>query len=155
MTLKPYLAAFFWYIFHEYAWDGFCIWAMKARVGRLPPAEEAAGDPASLEAAGAEAPAEAGADDADPELHAATTRTRAPRAAAPRPKCLETVTCSPPWWLRLKPEVYTRRTAPQGTCLFPSDCLLPRLTRPQGRPEWKPGRCAVEDAIKRTLGAGV
>ena len=33
MTLKPYLSAFFWYIFQEKAWDGFCIWAMNARVG--------------------------------------------------------------------------------------------------------------------------
>src|SRR6188508_1312546 len=103
ITLKPYLAAFFWYIFQEKAWDGFVIVAMNARVGLSPPAAaDGASDPAA-----ALAPAEAGADDADPELHAATTRTRAPRAAAPRPKCLEIVTCSPPWLLRLKPEVYT------------------------------------------------
>src|SRR6476659_3027672 len=100
MTLKPYLSAFFWYIFQEKACDGFVIVAMNARVGFSPVAAEPAGDAAPLEA---------GADDADPELHAATTRTRAPRAAAPRPKCLEIVTCSPPWWLRLKPEVYTGR----------------------------------------------
>src|SRR6476659_8116179 len=87
MTLKPYLSAFFWYIFQEKACDGFVIVAMNARVGFSPVAAEPA----------------------DPELHAATTRTRAPRAAAPRPKCLEIVTCSPPWWLRLKPEVYTGR----------------------------------------------
>ena len=94
MTLKPYLSAFFWYIFQEKAWDGFVIVAMNASVGLSPPA---AGDAAPPEAAGdAAPPAEAGADDADPELHAATTRTRAPRAAAPRPKCLEIVTCSPP-----------------------------------------------------------
>src|SRR6478672_5709126 len=96
MTLKPYLSAFFWYIFQENAWDGFVIVAMNARVGFSPVAAEPAGDAAPLEAAGDGAPAEAGADDADPELHAATTRTRAPRAAAPRPKCLEIVTCSPP-----------------------------------------------------------
>src|SRR6185369_13129270 len=94
MTLKPYLSAFFWYIFQENAWDGFVIVAMNARVGLSPPAAEdgAAADPAALGAAALPA----GADDADPELHAAATRTMAPRAAAPRPKCLEIVTCSPP-----------------------------------------------------------
>ena len=41
MTLKPYFSAFFWYIFQEKAWDGFCIWAMNASVGR-PAAEDPA-----------------------------------------------------------------------------------------------------------------
>ena len=53
MTLKPYLAAFFWYIFQEKAWDGFCHRAMNASVGLSPPA---AGDAAPLEAAGDAAP---------------------------------------------------------------------------------------------------
>src|SRR4029079_15009660 len=88
MTLKPYFAAFFWYIFQEKAWDGFVMVAMNARVGLSPPA--------AADGAAALAPAEAGADVPDPELHAATTRTRAPRAAAPRPNCFGNVTCSPP-----------------------------------------------------------
>src|SRR6478736_3961998 len=64
MTLKPYFAAFFWYIFQEKAWDGFVIVAMNARVGLSPPA---AADGAPDTAAALE-PAEAGADVSDLDL---------------------------------------------------------------------------------------
>src|SRR4029077_6355739 len=80
MTLKPYLAAFFWYIFQEKAWDGFGICAMKASVGKSPPAGAVdAPPPGAWEAGAVEAP----------ELHALATRTMAARAVAPRPRCLD------------------------------------------------------------------
>ena len=44
-TLKPYLAAFFWNIFQEKAWDGLSIWATNARVCRSAPAVGAALEP--------------------------------------------------------------------------------------------------------------
>src|SRR4029077_2558348 len=67
MTLKPYLAAFFWYIFQEYAWDGFCCWAMNASVGR----------PAAADGA----PPEAGAEVLVPLPQALTTIATTERAA--------------------------------------------------------------------------
>src|SRR5262245_583096 len=63
MTLKPYLPAFFWYIFQEKAWDGFCIWAMNASVGAPAPAPPDAA---------AEPPADA-AGEPDVPPHAATS----------------------------------------------------------------------------------
>src|SRR5258706_7636360 len=77
MTLKPYLAAFFWYIFQEKAWDGFGICAMNASVGKSPPAEGAVDAPPP----GAW---EAGADEAPLDPHALATRAMAARAVAPR-----------------------------------------------------------------------
>src|ERR1044072_5552714 len=79
LTLKPYFSAFFWYIFQEKAWDGLSIWATNISVGLSPDAAEPAGDAA---------PPEAGAEAGPPEVHAATTRARAARATAPRPRCL-------------------------------------------------------------------
>src|SRR6185295_11460548 len=77
-TLKPYFAAFFWYIFQEKACDGLSIWAMNISVG------------ASAGRAPVDAPADApGDDEAVPELHAPATRTMATRAVAPRARCLD------------------------------------------------------------------
>src|SRR6185295_10863199 len=70
MTLKPYLAAFFWYIFQEKACDGFCIWAMKASVGAPAPAPPPPDAPAL----------EPGAAEPVLDAHAPATRTTATRA---------------------------------------------------------------------------
>src|SRR6476620_10680781 len=63
MTLKPYLSAFFWYIFHEKAWDGFCIAAMNASVGLSPVAADAGAEPpgAAVGAAELDVPEDAAA----------------------------------------------------------------------------------------------
>ena len=138
-TLKPYFAAFFWYIFQEKAWDGLSIWAMNISVGLSPGRGRAADPPRwALRHWPRRRPART-------TPTRSYTRPRRGRGPPGPPLRVRDAWNLSPVLLRgvaIEARSVHMTGAPQGTCLFPMARLLLCLDGTGTRPEQRPvGGC--------------